>query len=325
MSTDAALEQTLRSGPPHVRRQLAALYRLQGRVDDELEVLRSLATDADGRFDYGCALLSLGRYAEGWPLFDERYNISRLPGARLKLNIPDWSGERVDRLLIYHDGGFGNVIQNARFFAPIRERGTAVTFLCQPELADLVAPLVDRLLIARGAVSVGDQDAYATLGSVPGLLRCTLENIPPTPYLAAPARATAARVGVVPRGNPKYRHDSIRSLPSDLAERLLAMPGAMSLDPAVTGAANFFETAQIIMGLDLVVAVDTAVAHLAGALGKPVWIMLPTEWTDWRWLRDRSDSPWYASARLFRQDQPGDWRSVVEAVAAEWPQAHGLR
>jgi len=103
-------------------------------------------------------------------------------------------------------------------------------------------------------------------------------------------------------------------MPEAEARRLLALPGAISLHPEDTGAADFQDTADIIAGLDLVISVDTSVAHLAGAMGKPVWVLVAAHAIDWHWLRDRSDSPWYASARVFRQAAPGDWASVVDRV-----------
>jgi ADP-heptose:LPS heptosyltransferase len=121
-------------------------------------------------------------------------------------------------------------------------------------------------------------------------------------------------VGLVTRGSPTHRNDAHRSLPDALAAELRAAPGAVSLHPEDSGARDLQETAEIIAGLDLVVTVDTAVAHLAGSLGKPTWVLLPAHGCDWRWLRDRLDSPWYPSVRLYRQAAPGGWSEVVAAV-----------
>ncbi len=115
-------------------------------------------------------------------------------------------------------------------------------------------------------------------------------------------------------GNPGHRNDANRSLKPDQAADLLSLPGAISLRPEDTGAADFAETADIVAGLDLVISVDTAVAHLAGAMGKPVWILLPATGTDWRWLRDRTDSPWYPSAKLYRQSRGEGWDGVISRV-----------
>ncbi|CAN5886582.1 hypothetical protein BH11PSE1_BH11PSE1_11340 [soil metagenome] len=157
-------------------------------------------------------------------------------------------------------------------------------------------------------------------GSLPRWLVQSPEQIPPTPYLTARPRRGAskggARIGVVTSGSPAHANDANRSLDQKSALQLLSALGdSLSLDPMSTGARDMADTAEIIAGLELVITVDTSVAHLAGALGKPCWVMLPAVGVDWRWMRDRSDSPWYASLRLFRQAKPGDWSAVIDAIA----------
>jgi ADP-heptose:LPS heptosyltransferase len=117
------------------------------------------------------------------------------------------------------------------------------------------------------------------------------------------------------RGNPVHGNDANRSLPAEAEAELHALPGdVVALAPEETGAADFADTADLIAGLDLVISVDTAMAHLAGAMGKPCWVLLPAAWQDWRWLRGRKDSPWYPSLRLYRQRTAGDWREVLDEV-----------
>jgi ADP-heptose:LPS heptosyltransferase len=116
------------------------------------------------------------------------------------------------------------------------------------------------------------------------------------------------------RGDARNLNDAQRSLPPELAARLLAQPGALSLHPEDSGAGDFADTAALIAGLELVISVDTAVAHLAGALGKPVWLLVPAQGTDWRWMTGRDDSPWYPSMRLFRQKPGQGWGPVVDEV-----------
>jgi len=128
------------------------------------------------------------------------------------------------------------------------------------------------------------------------------------PYLAGQG-PRAGRFGVAWRGNA--RPDPGRSLPAALAARLLALPGAVSLDPEASGVADFQDTANLIASLDFVVSIDTSVAHLAGAMGKPLWLLLQARSTDWRWMQ-----PWYPSARIFRQPTQGDWAGAVAAVEA---------
>ena len=140
------------------------------------------------------------------------------------------------------------------------------------------------------------------------------DALPNAPYLsAAPVRAPG-RIGVMTTGNPNHTNDANRSLPPALAQRLLRLPGATSLALADTGASDFADTAAIIAGLDLVITVDTAVAHLAGALGRPVWILIPSIMTDWRWMEGRTDSPWYPSATLYRQSNAGDWAPEIARI-----------
>ena len=116
-------------------------------------------------------------------------------------------------------------------------------------------------------------------------------------------------------------NDQNRSLPAELGVELLALPGAVDLDPAATGAIDFQETAEIMAGLDRVICVDTAAAHLAGALGRPVSILLPWRNADWRWMRERTDSPWYPTARLYRQPVDGDWRTPLDLVRRDLERA----
>ena len=170
-----------------------------------------------------------------------------------------------------------------------------------------------RILKTTGTVEFPDPDFWLFSNSLLSLVRSE-DDIPGKPYLRSAAAEPSLRVGVVTRGNPTHGNDPERSLPTHLAEELLGLPGLRSLAPEDTGAADFSDTAALIAGLDLVISVDTSVAHLAGAMGKPVWILLPAVGTDWRWQAKRSDSPWYPTATLFRQPERGDWTSVLAEI-----------
>lgn len=262
-------------------------------------------------------LLSQGRYAEAWPLSEARLEVGPLGSARPPLDEPEWMGEPIagKRLLIVGEQGMGDQIMYARYAPLLKAQGVEVSLLCLPPLARLFsASLGVEVHAMAGRVEMPDPHCWVMAASLPARFGTTLETIPASPYLFAPPRATGARIGVTARGNPRHAHDAWRSLPEDQAARLLGRKGAISLAPEVTGAADFFDTAQIIAGLDLVISVDTSVAHLAGAMGKPVWILLPARGNDWRWMEGRADSPWYPSARLLRQAEIGRWDPLLERV-----------
>ncbi len=267
------------------------------------------------RFDLGCVLLAMGRYAEGWPLYELRQ--PRLKFQRNRLTFGEWQGEPLagKRLLIWREQGFGDQIMAARFL-PLLD-AAAVTYMGPPQLRRLFAHLpVTYVEAGLGANPIAPHDYWTLPLSLPHRLGVTAADLPRAPYLAASPAAPRGGIGVVWRGEARNANNVFRSLPPELAARLLALPGAISLDPADTGAADFQATADIIAGLDLVISVDTAVAHLAGALGKPVWVLLARHAIDWQWPRTAT-TPWYPSARLFVQPGPDDWASVVQAVVLE--------
>ncbi len=245
-----------------------------------------------------------------------------------------WRGEKLAgrRLLVRAEQGFGDTIQFARFLPALAAEGEVV-LACAPALAPLFAGWPLRV-VARSAAP--PCDLWADLMSLPHLLGTTVETIPLADgYLHADPERVARwrarvpgeglRVGLAWAGNARHGNDRRRSMPAGLLVPLLRLdvvPVSLQVAAAVSGVADhsagltdFAETAALIATCDVVVSVDTAVAHLAGALGKPVLLMLPHA-PDWRWMTERGCSPWYAGARLFRQARPGDWPGVVAAVAA---------
>jgi len=249
--------------------------------------------------------------------------------------FPEWKGEALAgrSILVWYEQGFGDQIQFARFAQALKARGAAhVALGCRPALTALLAtaPGVDEVIaVPRGAqVAIRPYDCWSRYFSLPGHLGVTLETLPAQPYLSAPADRRVRwapepgsprigpQIGLAWRASPTGFNAAHKNVPDALAQRLLDL-GARSLHPEDTGAADFADTAALIEGLDLVISIDTSVAHLAGALGKPCWTLLPRVHTDWRWLRARTDSPWYPSMRLYRQPAAGDWSAVIDQVAAD--------
>jgi tetratricopeptide (TPR) repeat protein len=320
------------AGVPDLRQRLGAVYSAQDRVDlAELEYRTALALNPDylqAKLSLSALLLSVGRFAEGWPLMDARVQLHERVVPKVNLSCPEWLGEPLDgrAVFVQVEQGLGDQLQMCRFAGELKARGAGrVTLACRSPLAPLLlsVPGVDATvaLDARGVAQVGPHDCWTRYFSVPWRLGTTLRTLPNAPYIFAPADRLArwrpdAKVGLAWQASPEGFNGRNKSLPPELAKRILDL-GAISLQPEDTGVADMADTAAIVAGLDLVISIDSAVAHLAGAMGKPTWTLLPNLKTDWRWMRGRTDSPWYPSMRLFRQAQPGDWAPTVDAVCAE--------
>ncbi|MDR3413133.1 MAG: tetratricopeptide repeat protein [Formivibrio sp.] len=333
---------------------LAVLLADLGRCDEAEHVLRqALVQSPDSallRTHLGQLLLSLGRFEEGWSWHEARYapGISNQEKLLPDFPYPQWQGETLagKSLLVWLEQGMGDGIQFCRYLPLLKVRGARwITLVCPAPLCRLMATLggVDRIIRSDDLTAAGaDHDYWVLSLSLPLHCQTTLQTIPAQiPYLSArPAdkmrMATTLpqhglRIGLVWQGNPRHSNDRQRSLPGpELLAPLWSIPGTVFVSlqksnenemaaprPLLQlGAAlvDFSDTAAILSHLDLLISVDTAVAHLAGALGVPCWLLLPARNTDWRWLRERSDSPWYPGMRLFRQQTPGDWVAVIERI-----------
>ena len=320
----AAAERAYRVAQPTlaVVHNLGAVLALQGRFSEARPLLerchKFAPNDREIALTLASATLGDGDYAAGWPLYENRLE---LPSFNTEIPpIPVWRGESLagKAIVVWREQGFGDVIQCARFIPLLQQQGARVLVVTFRELVSLFTSMgIEAYGLDEGEVTLPIMPDYHTHPfSIPRWLGITVETLPSQPYLKAKSRATGARIGTIWRGRPTYSRDHWRSLPDAIGERLLTLPKTIHLAPERSGAADFQETAEIIAGLDLVISSCTSVAHLAAAMGKPTWVMLPAWGADWRWMEGRQDSPWYPSVRLFRQHLPGDWSSVLAEVTA---------
>jgi len=316
-----------------------------------LEALALNSNYADARLELAHLLLRKGDFEAGWIEYEWRFSVDNMRDVLPKLNKPQWNGMRLpkDRILLIGDQGYGDTIQFARYIPQVSERVEEVLVACSPELLPLLAGIPGIKGCFVNWNDIRSYGAYSTLSGLPRIFETERNSIPASiPYLKAdPAKVkrwsdrlgaavdnSSLRVGVVWSGRPTHPDDARRtlrwvqllpltrikgvtliSLQKEIREvDRPAFPGGGSVLDLSAELGDFGETAAVIENLDLIVTVDSAVAHLAGALGKPVWVMLP--WVpDWRWMLDRDDSPWYPTLRLIRQQRLGDWSEVIARVA----------
>ncbi len=325
---------------------LTRMLRLDEAIAMERRALELDPGFARAHSNLGFALLTRGDLAAGWPEYEWRLRDPEQPIAPYVFPVPTWQGEDPAgrTILLHHEQGFGDTLHFARYAPLLAARGAKVIVLCQPELKRLLQCLPGVTVVTPDS-SVSKLDFCLSLASAPFVFGTTLDTIPgKTPYLAAEpqlvrewrarvAEDDAMKIGVVWAGKPSHASDRLRSLPLAAFAPLAQVPGtrfyslqtgepAQSQDPPARlplvdltpDIADFADTAALIENLDLVIAADTAVVHLAGALGKPVWLLCRFE-SEWRWMLGREDSPWYPTMRIFRQWRAGDWTDVMERVA----------
>jgi tetratricopeptide (TPR) repeat protein len=327
---------------------LSDLHQLDEAVASYDRALELRPDYADAHFGRAAALLRKGALREGFAEYEWRRR--RHDAQQRVLPGPEWDGVEAAgrRLLVYTEQGYGDAVQFARYVPLLAARGATVLLECQPALVRLFTSLAGvSQVLARGE-PLPAFDAHVPLMSLPRLFGTELESIPSAvPYLAPPARLLGEwrtrigsdgqrRVGLVWAGTPNPSWRSPRSVPASALAPLASISGvrffSLQKDEAerppfdITDLSreldDFASTVAALSCLDLVISVDTAAAHLAGALGRPVWLMLPQA-ADWRWLLDREDSPWYPTMWLFRQPIWGDWQSVVQAVAGRLAMLRG--
>jgi tetratricopeptide (TPR) repeat protein len=332
---------------------LGLAHQLHNDVGAAIDAFRqALALQPDfaqARWNLALALLLDGQFAEGWREYEVRLALPELGGSQPPLPGVRWDGREPagKTLLLATEQGLGDAVQFARYAQLLERAGARCILRCPEALAPLLTTIPGVAEVSVDGAPLPNYAAYLPLLSLPRVLGTTPTTIPASvPYLAVAAAGRAAartvleqpgsvrRIGLCWAGNPGHRNDRKRSLPlaalapllalpgsswfslqaGDAAAQLATTPGAQRVIPLPEGTA-LVDTAARIAELDLIISVDTAIAHLAGALARPTWLLLPFA-PDWRWQLGRDDSPWYPTLRLFRQPRPGDWVAVVERVAA---------
>jgi tetratricopeptide (TPR) repeat protein len=304
-------------------------------------------THPTAQFNLAVAYLLAGDYARGWPQYESRWNYEHLAGALPTYSQPRWTGQDIKdkTVLVVGEQGHGDNIQFVRFIGDIVSRGAQVVLTLNSSLRPLIlGPSIPTILVEGDPLP--EFDYWIPIMSIPGVIGSTVENIANVQYyLTADTQLQKQwqtvlghkkrlRVGfcwsgrrdtwinrhkampfetmlALVRRNPEYEWVNLQCDCTAEEEAELVAAGVRAYPGAIQ---NFADSAALLMHMDVVLSVDTAVAHLAGALGRPVWIMLSQYALDWRWLLDRDSSPWYSTARLFRQPKMGDWKSVTDKI-----------
>jgi len=301
------------------------------------------------KFNLAVALLLMGDYTNGWPAYESRWQYEHLAGTEPKYKQPRWRGEDLKdkTILVVGEQGHGDNIQFCRFLYNLHVAGAKIKL----QVTDGLIPLLQSSDIIQqlGTYTddMGEFDYWIPIMSIPGILGVTLENLPkPVNYLNVDqgrqqewlqilGPKTRMRVGFcwsgrrdswlnqhksVPfpvildmiKSNPQYEWVNLQVDADPEEEAALLAAGVQAYPGSVK---SFVDTAALIMAMDVVIGVDTAVSHLSGSLGRPTWIMLQKFSTDWRWLLNQDSSPWYSTARLFRQENFDDWTAVTKKVS----------
>ena len=337
---------------------LGSALKDQGQLDEAsscyAEALRLTPDDAEVKWGYSFLLLLRGEMERGWPLHEARWDAALCSSPKRNFRQPMWCGEPLNgrRVLVHAEQGLGDSIQFIRYVPMIVRRGGVVVVECPRPLVVLFRNFEGISEFVAMGESLPPFDLHVPMLSLPLVFKTTLGTIPRgTPYLAAdPAKCepwrerlrierARLRVGLAWAGNVTHSQDRRRSIP---LARLLPLVTVEGIDffslqkdrgtdqirelPAAAGLTDctqllndFADTAALIAQLDLVISVDTAILHLAGALGRPAWALLPFA-PDWRWLLNRDDSPWYPTMRLFRQPRLMDWEPVIDEVREQLQQ-----
>jgi tetratricopeptide (TPR) repeat protein len=350
----AAFDRALALRPDYVKAHIGrgvarqALNRQREALEDFERAIVLDKSNADAHHNAALALLTLGDYRRGFEQYEWRWQRSGMPARRRSFGKPLWLGEYPlarKRIFVAAEQGLGDCIQFARYVPLLARAGAAVVLEAPPPLCSLFARIEGVTTVVARGDALPDFDVYCPAGSLPRALRTELSSIPADiPYLRASEthiakwrerieRLPQPRIAVAWAGSADHVNDRNRSLQLRQMAPLLALnTGVISIQRDLRAAdadelrrqstlthvgdalADFDDTAAVVTLVDLVITVDTSVAHLAGALGRPTCVLVPF-WPDWRWMLERADTPWYPTVRLCRQPKAGDWESVIAQVA----------
>jgi Flp pilus assembly protein TadD len=339
-----------------VYNNLGVVLQNKGQFEEAIQYFqKALQIEPDhakSHWSLSFSLLLLGNFDQGLKEYEWRWKTKDFVTQQRRYSRSLWDGSDISgkSILIYPEQGIGDIIQFIRYIPLVAQRGAKVFFECPKELVSLLKNLRGMEQMIIFGENLPEFDIYCPLLSLPLIFKTTLNSIPAEiPYIKVDSSLMQKwkekfyynnyefKVGLAWTGNPKNIRDHYRSISLEIfkplaqcdnvifyslqkgkaAEQAKNPPEGMKLIDYTDEINDFSDTAALIENLDLVISVDTAVAHLAGAMGKPVWTLIPFSLPDWRWMLDREDSPWYPTMRLFRQPSYGDWKSVIEQVKEE--------
>lgn len=350
----AIASDLLATSPVPLTARATALQALGKVTEAESECRQAILLDphfAAAHWNLSLNLLLQGLYAEGWQEYEWRWQKPDFTSPCRHTDIPLWDGSPLDgkTILLHAEQGFGDAIQFVRYAPIVAQHGGTVIIECHPQLTSLFRSVRGVHSVISFGGPLPPISFQAPLLSLPHIFGTTLETIPAhCPYLAVlpeyrdkwkaimPNQLTSLRVGLVWAGKSypdprrscrledfaplaKIHADTVKFYSLQMgagSEQADTPPAQMSMTDLTSRIENFADTAALIWQLDLIITIDTAVAHLAGALGKPVWLLLPFA-PDWRWMLERIDSPWYPTMRIHRQKSPGDWGPVIRSLTTD--------
>jgi tetratricopeptide (TPR) repeat protein len=344
-----------RGAPSNCGNSLLDMGRIKEALEAHQNAVELDPLNHGARYNLALTRLRLGDWERGWPDYEARWQFREVHRSPRTFAVPRWQGELLEgrRILLHAEQGLGDTIQFCRYAALVAARGGQIVLQVQPPVERLLQSLaVIRSGLAQTSI-LGEAappfDFECPLLSLPAVFRTTVDSVPWTgAYLGADPAMTrekrmlleavcpGPRLGLCWAGNPGYKADRQRSMhlrtllpllriervswvslqKGEAAGQIDELPAGVRLWDGSSAERDLAETAALIAGLDLVITTDTSIAHLAGAMAKPVWILLP-HLADWRWMQQVETTPWYPTARLFRQSSPGDWEGVLERVVAE--------